>query len=321
MKNIRSKTVYFWLICLLTCFVTPAVHAQVRKTTLKAPLPVVRMSAVAATAGGKLFFIGGLDSTGCSSDTYEFDPAQNRWTKKAAMPTARASAGAVELDGSIYVLGGRKDNDVLAVVEKYDPSSDAWTKCSSMPTARWYLMVAAVDGRIYAIGGIAGVGEQRQVLDIVERYEPLTDTWTTLTAMPVGNSNAGAAVLDSKIYIIGGRLKAGPASGGATDKVYIYDVKNNVWSKGPSLNQARTGSEACTLDGKIYSIGGASRGSNTSSVEIVSPGEEEWKLVDILQGPRTDHSCAVLGGKIYILGGVSTPSMDGILATVEELSP
>jgi len=69
-----------------------------------------------------------------------------------------------------------------------------------MPTARYSLNVAEVDGKIYAIGGYNG-----GYLDIVEEYDPTTDTWTTKTSMPTARYDLGVVEANGKIYAIGGK--------------------------------------------------------------------------------------------------------------------
>ncbi len=310
-------------IVLLSSMVPQGTFAQDIKSELKAPAPLARMSGVAAVAQGKLYFIGGITKAlSATGVVHEYDAAQNKWSSKASMPTPRGGAAAVELNGAVYVLGGRRSNDVLSIVEKYDPAGNSWSKCASMPTARWHLMAAVAEGKIYAFGGIAGVGNARRVLDVVEVYDPAQDRWSSYPVMPIGNSNAGAAVVGSKIYLIGGRIRAGAdASGSATGKVYVCDTSTGKWETGPSLSKERTGLEACVVNGTIYAVGGASRGKSTASVEVLAAGVDEWILVPALRKTRTDHNCAVLGKKIYVVGGASAPSIDGIEDTIEELSP
>jgi hypothetical protein len=55
-----------------------------------------------------------------------------------------------------------------------------WVPKSPMSQTRFSLGVVAVDGQIYAIGGFTQSG----YLGTNERYDPVTDTWTTLTSMP-----------------------------------------------------------------------------------------------------------------------------------------
>ncbi len=322
MRPSGTRVLQVLALCLLVLILLTSCRRQGDSlTTLRAPLPEARMSAVAASTAGKLYFIGGITPDGCTSRVDEYDAAQNKWTQKSPIPTSRGSAAAVVLNGEIYVIGGRKDDDVLPVMEKYDSLTDKWTACSPMATPRWHLMAATVNGKIYAIGGIAGIGDKRTVLDVVEVYDPTTDRWTALPAMPVGNSNAGVTTVGTKIYIVGGRLRAGSTPGSASAQVSVYDTQSGMWDKAPSMHEERTGLEACTLAGKIYAVGGASRAKVRRSVEVFDLQQSQWRIINVLRQSRSDHNCVVLDNKIYILGGMSEASFDALLKTLEEYTP
>lgn len=65
----------------------------------------------------------------------------------------------------------------------------------------WLVLgAAAVNGKIYAIGGYAESGRE----DVVEEYDPATNTWTTKTAMPTARDGLAAMTINNKIYAIGG---------------------------------------------------------------------------------------------------------------------
>ncbi len=99
-------------------------------------VPTPRAVGTGASVNGKIYFVGGIDSTGKETAiNEEYDTKTNTWTVKAAMPTARGGATAESLGGLIYVIGGRRGREVLSVCEKYDPVRDAWTRCAPMPTA------------------------------------------------------------------------------------------------------------------------------------------------------------------------------------------
>ncbi len=88
-----------------------------------------------------------------------------------------------------------------------------------MPTARWRLTTGTVNEKIYAIGG--GNRDPATIAyGIVEEYDPVTDTWTTKTSMPVGRIGSATGELNGKIYVIGG---AGLTNDDAYAEVYEYE--------------------------------------------------------------------------------------------------
>jgi kelch-like protein 2/3 len=62
------------------------------------------------------------------------------------------------------------------------------------------LGVAVINGLVYAVGGFNGSLRVRTV-DI---YNPLDDTWASVTSMEARRSTLGAAVLNGLIYAVGG---------------------------------------------------------------------------------------------------------------------
>ena len=70
---------------------------------------------------------------------------------------------------TLYVVGG-----VDGLLQAYDSVRDRWTLKAAMPTACRDLATGVVDGLIYAVGGR---GDPWGVTDVVEVYDPRTDTW------------------------------------------------------------------------------------------------------------------------------------------------
>src|SRR5437870_1756804 len=125
------------------------------------PTPRVLLGAAAAN-NGKLYAVGGGDSSGAATGTvYKYDPASDSWASRADMPTARHGFGAAAgISGRLYAIGGFDGSGscsslgACAANEEYDPATNGWASRASMPTARYALGVAAAtNGKIYAVGG------------------------------------------------------------------------------------------------------------------------------------------------------------------------
>lgn len=65
-----------------------------------------------------------------------------------------------------------------------------------MTQARANLGVIAMDGKIYAIGGQT----DDDYVGTNERYDPKTDTWTTLEPMPTPRTNFATVEYQGKIW-------------------------------------------------------------------------------------------------------------------------
>src|SRR5713226_10201813 len=123
-----------------------------------------------------------------------------------------------------------------------------------MPTARRFLAAVALDGQIYALGG------GPPFRNTVERYDPKTNIWTSLSPMPTARAALAAATGQCPlpkadlvcVYAIGG------FNGAALTTVEAYDPSTDTWQAVASLPspQAGTPGAATGLDGKIYLMGG-----------------------------------------------------------------
>lgn len=283
--------------------------------------PTARMGAACAVVEGKVYVMGGLAKNGESTSLVEeYDPSAEKWASQASMPTSRYMASAVTIDESIYVLGGRNESGITDAVEVYDPALNSWETVTVMPQARWNHMVAEVKGKIYVIGGIVGTGDSRRSIDTVEIYDPTDNSWKSGQSLPTPRQGAAIAVVQEKIYVIGGRMGAG-SSGTATNIVEVYDPSTDLWvSVGPE-QERRTGAQAVAVEGNIYVIGGAAGGEATRSIEMYDTATDTWMMMSLsLQEPRTGHCAASLGLKIYVIGGATEESLAGIVGTVEELT-
>src|ERR671925_502269 len=112
---------------------------------------------------------------------------------KAILALGLVVALAVALAG---VLGARGTEQARA-------ESAPWTFAQSMSQRRSYVAAAELGGRIYAAGG--AVGETGRFLGIFQRFDPATNSWTTLERLPHPIRAGAGAALDGKIYVIGGQ--------------------------------------------------------------------------------------------------------------------
>jgi N-acetylneuraminic acid mutarotase len=69
-----------------------------------------------------------------------------------------------------------------------------------------------------------------------ERYDPATDTWTTLKFIPTPRTNVNVVAYQGKIYCIGGIVSAsGPGLYRSLNTVEVYDPVTDSWSSKASV--------------------------------------------------------------------------------------
>ena len=141
-----------------------------------------------------------------------FQLPTTHWEPISEIPTKRKGFSTAVVNDKIYLIGGTLFENGrgpfgLSTVEVYNPKMNDWQRIADMPTPRAGAMTAVVDGTIYVFGGYSGIdnrGENFKFLDIVEAYNPQTDTWVRKQDMPFPRINFGTGVVAGKVYIIGG---------------------------------------------------------------------------------------------------------------------
>src|SRR4029078_5654311 len=108
--------------------------------------------------------------------------------------------------------------------------------------------VTVVAGKLYIAGGNTGGGVVTGRVDV---YNPSTNSWSTVAAMPTPRVAAAGGLLGGKLYLVGGR-------NGATyyNTVEVYDPLTNAWTSAAGVPAARGGLGGGVISGALYAIGG-----------------------------------------------------------------
>lgn len=176
----------------------------------------------------------------------------------------------------------------------------SWTNIAKMPTARWFPGTCAYDGKIYVIGGNSDANSAP--LNVVEVYNPTSDSWEAKSPIPAARSQLSACEVDGKIYVIGG--SSGPTGWIPVAGVYIYNPANDTWSQGADMPNPRAELALVAVGGKIYAIGGIDGTSTGSkSVDIYDPVSNTWSKGKDMPTARGTMPAVEMNGKIYVFGG------------------
>ena len=184
-----------------------------------------------------------------------------------------------------------------------------WQFRTPMPTARTGVSAVELNGIVYVMGGIDAQGN---VLDVVELYDPVTDSWENGPSLRTPRYNATAVVFDGDIYLIGGR----DTSNMALKKVERFDVSDNDWNSFDNLHTEREGACAVVLDGELYVMGGSNASANIlDSVEFLDDDDRRWEESDDwdLDVPRASFASVVVGEFAYSIGGYSSFGPIGLM--------
>jgi N-acetylneuraminic acid mutarotase len=133
----------------------------------------------------------------------------------------------------------------------------------------------------------------------VEIVTAAEDSWTTMEPMLTARAGIGVAVVDGKIYAIGGH-NWGNYFG--TNKV--YDPATNTWTTKMSMPTPRTNFGIAVVENKIYTIGGETDDWEYTNVnEVYDPAIDTWETKTSMPTIRHAMDANVVDGKIYVIGG------------------
>lgn len=240
--------------------------------------------------------------------------------KMAGLPDGMASSGAA-IDGDwLYVYGGHtgrthsySKQQSSARFQRIDLKKGGdWEEFPGVSGLQG-LVLLAHEGKLYRIGGMTAKNEARQPDDLhslasFAQFDPQAKQWTELTPLPEGRSSHAAAVLDGKLYVVGGwSLK------GATDEAdwklahLVLDLaaEKPEWKTPPAVPFDRRAMTATAVDGGLLAKGGISK-----EVDVFDPPSQQWSKGPEIPGMVMNGSglAACSSGKSFYISG-----MDGKL--------
>lgn len=187
---------------------------------------------------------------------------------------------------------------------------EGWVFKSPMPTPRFGFSAVVFEGKIYVMGGRSADGK---ILDIVERYDPETDSWDgAVPPMRRNRVHCAAVVYDGKIFVLGGRTESSEDEGdddsNVLDKVEFFNPQEQKWESFQDMEVRREGLSAVVLSDTMYAVGGSDeRNIILASVEYYDIEDDEWKLSNPwrLVSPSAALQTVVVNDSAFSIGGFS----------------
>ena len=237
------------------------------------------------------------------------------WSDRSPLLTPRQEVGVGVLDGWMYVVGGIDATPAVSdVVERYHPGSDVWESVAPLPAALDHVAVVGAGNRLYAIGGLS-FASPASATDSVFSYDPELNEWSQEESMPNRRGGGRAAVIEGKIYMVGGIR-----SGGSVGDFASFDLSTGEWTPLPNMPTSRDHLAVAALGGRVYAISGRNP-SLRPEVEIYDTTSGEWTEGASIPTPRAGIAAAVLLNRIFVFGGEGSNRPNGIFDEVEVYNP
>ena len=225
----------------------------------------------AGVIGRKLYVFGGngnpdgfnlssLEVYDTLTDTWSFGPSNSHNGGNGAEELT-----GVVMNGKFYVFGawgGGNPYGVFNFNEEYDPATEQWRSLAAKPTTVASAPAAVYNGEIYVFGGYYknDLSEEETHYTAVEAYNPMSNSWRTVTHMPFALENMAVSVYKDTAYLIGGLVSQGGQIAIQTD-VIAYHFLTDTWTAtGLGSLQGFHGftyqTPAPVINGRIYLVGG-----------------------------------------------------------------
>jgi hypothetical protein len=297
--------------------VTPQVSAQdtgTWQTLNPSNSPIARHETSFVYAGGKFYLIGGRES----QKVQIFNPGTNSWSDGATAPITMHHIQPVTVDGLIYAVAAYSgiccDREFgVSHVYIYDPVQDKWFQTTQIPSNRRRGSVGVVyyQGKFYVVGGLSGGhGSPANSYNYFDVHNPSTGSWQTLPDAPRDRDHFGAAVVNGKLYALGGRASVGSSFFNNTvGEVDVFNFATNTWSTLPgssNIPTERAGTAVAVLNGEILVIGGEGFGSAYTKTEAFKPTTGTWRTLASMNQARHGTTAAVCNNVVYIAAGSPT---------------
>ncbi|MDA2922189.1 galactose oxidase [Patescibacteria group bacterium AH-259-L07] len=181
-----------------------------------------------------------------------------------------------------------------------------------------FILIFLVIGIIYLyyVRGVGITPEIREPQIIEQGVEVKRYAWYTKTAMPTPRTEVTAAVVNNRIYVVGGF----DGFGRTVATVEAYNPTTDSWSTMPELPEGRHHAAAVSLGNKLYVIGGFSGITFKPKADVFEFDtiRRSWSKKAPLSTARGALVAVVINDKIFAIGGVGP---DGLSSELEIYNP
>ena len=259
-----------------------------------------------------------------------FSPATSSFLPVGNMADARLLHTATLLpDGRVLIAGGfakaafgreHVNFAPLASSELYDPQRKSFSAGPRMTAPRFdAIAISLHTGKVLIIGGADSLGD---AIASTEIYDPTTNAFERGPNLIAARAwTAASELTDGRIVILGGcsrYLMRGCE--GSLASTEFYDPRENIFTRGPSMNGPLGGAAATALaSGKVLIVGGVVQtgSGNIASVfgpdsaattEIFDPTTDTFAQGPTMNDSRTNATCGATAirlndNRVLLFGG------------------
>ncbi|MBT8195931.1 MAG: T9SS type A sorting domain-containing protein [Bacteroidia bacterium] len=172
-------------------------------------------------------------------------------------------------------------------------NGQSWVSVADIPTGRHHPVTFALNGKGYSVTGTISSG---YVTKTFYEYDPVLDTWTTLTDFPGDARGYSIGVVSNGFAYMG----FGSSINQYLNDLWRYDAQNDQWTQMASCPcSGRTHPAMIANNGKIY-VGLGNDGQNLNDWWEYTISSDSWIQMANLPGPVRHHPYQfATGGQVF----------------------
>jgi len=239
------------------------------------------------------------------------------------MAAAVQQVNAAVLDGRIWVAGGlTQSGEATASTQFYDPTINSSGRGPDMPVALHHAMLVTYRNQLAVIGGFQS--RDNDPLAVTSPRMLFLDTntgeWRNGSDLNLARAAGGAAVVDDKIYVVGGRT-GNPEQ--LVTQTEVYDgTRWSVVANGDMVSPSDH--TAVTADSRyLYAVGGRkfTADSNTDVVQRYDPKANSWTILESTPKSLSGASATIVDGRLIVVGGEGVTSVSDTVQAYDLTTP
>ncbi len=254
---------------------------------------------------------GGLCTMGnYSSECLLLNPATLTWSVAGSLLNPRGIHQAFLMNNNkVLILGGENAGGVLNTTEIYDITGNSWSAGPSMTTIRRQSgSILLPNNEIAVFGGLQSTGGAGPRTDVIEVYNPTSNSWTTSPLiLPATWSSSSAINLHNGRVLLAGGFNDN--SGTGVVDCFVYDHSNltgNTLAASAIATDKNNYTQTLLPNGNLLVAGGGqssiSNGSNTCSLYNAS--SNTWSATSNMSTNRINHTTNLMvNGNVMTIGG------------------
>ena len=263
--------------------------ADANSWTQLAPVPVGGEGPSATCYQGKIYVAGGSVST----HFFIYDIASDTWAAGPTLPRAVVGAAMGSYENKIFMAGGDTNffpgDGISDQIDVFNVALNAWTGTGSpMPVGTVFSGYAQLGRHLYVVGGW-GASSPAENVSTAQRYDMVTDTWTTGPSFISARADFPLAATSQRLYAMGGDANGVDFFDGSALVEYL---DHTSWPSGTWTDASDPFSETLTAHGggfctnavsggEVWSTGGITAGftfSSTNQYKTAEPCYREGAL-------------------------------------------